>query len=182
MECAVSLAKKPQLSVCCGHTFCESCIERAKKAYDAFKCPVCRSDFSCFVNKQADRMIQNLKIFCVYKRKGVSAWQGVVSSVSDYLLKNCGFRTLDCPRGCGLSIQRQRIFWHVENGCMHRIVNCPHCLTAGEHHFIIGKHKDNCPNFLLPCPNNCLSSKMPPRSITNILVHWRKLIVPMSVE
>ena len=62
-------SKTPQL------TFCELCIERAKRVDDAFRCPVCRLAFSCLTNKQADRITEDIKCFCIHQRKGCE-WQG----------------------------------------------------------------------------------------------------------
>ena len=161
-------SKKPQLSVCCGHTFCEHCIDGAKIADGAFKCPVCREAFSCFANKQADRIIKDLKVFCMYKTKGCN-WLGEVRSISDHLEKNCRFREMDCPKGCGISVQREKVFWHVENECVCRIVSCVHCHITGEQRFILGDHRNHCPNLLVPCPNRCFSSRMPKGSINGHL-------------
>ena len=67
-------SKTPQHSVCVVDiaTFCKLCIEGAKRADDDFRCPVCHADFSCFTrvftNKQADRIIQDLRVFCTYKK------------------------------------------------------------------------------------------------------------------
>ena len=161
-------SKKPQLSVCCGHTFCELCIDGAKKGDGAFKCPVCRADFSCFANKQADRIIKDLKVFCVCKTKGCN-WQGEVRNISDHLLKNCRYREMDCPKGCGISVEREKVFWHVENECVCRIVSCVRCHITGEQRFILGDHQNHCPNLLVPCPNRCFSSGMPKGSINGHL-------------
>lgn len=79
-------SKNPQLSVCCGDTFCDHCIEEAKRVDGSFRCPVCRAAFSFFTNKQADRIIKDLKIFCTYKKKECD-WQGEVRRISDHLMK-----------------------------------------------------------------------------------------------
>lgn len=162
-------SKTPQLSVCCGHTFCDLCIEGAKKLDDDFKCPLCREAFSCFTNKQADRIIKDLKVFCTHKKNGCE-WQGVVRNIIDHLVKDCRFIEMDCPKGCGTSIQRQKMVWHVENECGCRIVNCQYCHTTGQYQFIEGQHRNWCLDYLMSCPNKCFSSKMPRSSIAEHLM------------
>ena len=86
-------SRNAQLSVCCGHTFCKSCLERMKygrlstlsygtiaewfRTRSASTCPVCRDDqtFDVVPNKQVDRKIRSLHMFCTNKKKGCD-WQG----------------------------------------------------------------------------------------------------------
>ena len=67
-------SKEPHLSACCGYTFCKSCIEATKRAKSiSSACPICRNkDFgkNPFFNKQADRIIKNLYVYCSNKEKG----------------------------------------------------------------------------------------------------------------
>ena len=47
-------SRDPHLTMCCGHAFCESCLDGMKKAKSIVSnvCPVCRSeDFVTFPNK-----------------------------------------------------------------------------------------------------------------------------------
>ena len=43
----------------------------------------------------------------------------------------------------------------METECPCHVLNCQYCQLAGEHQFIEGLHKEQCPKFPLPCPNNC---------------------------
>ena len=62
-------SRDPYLSVCCGHVFCKSCLDNAKKAAD-INCPMCRSEeFVVYPNKQIDRIIKCLQVYCVHKEK-----------------------------------------------------------------------------------------------------------------
>ena len=64
-------SREPNLSACCGHTFCKSCFEGSKKFSNI--CPMCRSEkFTTMLNKQADRAIRGLHVFCTNKNKGVN--------------------------------------------------------------------------------------------------------------
>ena len=71
-------SRDPYLSVCCGHVFCKSCIDSTQQNTAIIKaCPVCRNqeEFTTVVNKQVDRLVKSLHIFCANKGKGCK-WQG----------------------------------------------------------------------------------------------------------
>ena len=96
-------SRAPHLSVCCGHTFCKSCLDGMKQAtyrlggfHTSFKdslrspaprvqCPMCRSeDFSTVANKQNERVIKSLRVFCTNKDKGCD-WQGEINNITGHL-------------------------------------------------------------------------------------------------
>ena len=75
--------REPHLSVCCGHTFCKSCLEGAKKTSDA--CPVCHEEeFVTVPNRQANRVVSSLHVFCTNKEKGCE-WQGEVNNITNHV-------------------------------------------------------------------------------------------------
>ena len=115
-------SKEPHLSACCGHTFCKSCLEGIMKFSN--NCPVCRSEeFDVMFNKQADRAIRSLHVFCTNKAQGC-LWQGEVYDINNHL-GNCLFQVVHCPNNCGESLQRQYLTSHVETECRCRIAD--HC-------------------------------------------------------
>ena len=135
-----------------GHTFCKSCLEGSKKFSNI--CPMCRSeDFKAIFNKQADRVIRSLHVFCIHKEQGCE-WQGEVNNITNHL-GNCLFQIFHCPNDCGESLQRQYLSIHVETECPHHRVNCQYCNDVGECQFIEGQHKEECCKFPIQCPNNC---------------------------
>ena len=148
------------LSVCCGHVFCKFCLDNSKKAAAVTNaCQICRDDeFVTFPNKQANREIKSLYIYCTNKEKGCE-WQGELIDINNHLkLGNsdvCQFEEVECYNECGKMIQRQYLTSHVEIECPHRKVNCQYCHDTGEHKFIEGQHKEECPKLPLPCPNKC---------------------------
>ena len=83
-------SKDPQLiiSVCCSHTFCKSYLEAAKRSTlvsVASVCPMCRNeDFIAYPNKQADRDIRSLHVYCPKNDKGCE-WHGEVNAVDSHL-------------------------------------------------------------------------------------------------
>ena len=155
-------SKEPQLSVCCGHTFCKSCLDGLCKTFTSLfstviVCPMCRSeDFSTVANKQNERAIKNLRVFCANKDKGCG-WEGEVNDIGGHLGNSdgCQFEEMKCSNDCGLMLQRQHLPSHVDNECPCREVHCQYCSAAGQHQFIMGEHVDECAKVPLPCPNNC---------------------------
>ena len=69
--------------------------------------------------------------------------------------KMCPLEEVECSNKCGKILQRHYLDNHLETKCPRRIVNCQYCQLTGEHQFIKGQHKEQCPKFPLPCPNNC---------------------------
>ena len=155
-------SREPHLSDCCGHTFCKSCLKSYKvslehpltKEASSGGCPMCRSEeFKCFRNKQTERVIKSLKVFCTNRNEGCE-WQGEINDIDKHFT-HCQFQMTDCPKSCGKCVQRQYLINHVENECIRRTVSCSLCCTSGEHYFIEGQHKHYCPKFPLTCPNEC---------------------------
>ena len=157
-------SRDPFLSVCCGHVFCKSCLNNVKKAAAITNaCPVCRNEeFVTFPNKQAEREIKSLHIYCTNKEKGCK-WQCELNDINDHLGNSdgCQFEEVKCSNECGKMIQRQYLTNHVETECPCRKVNCQYCHDTGEHQFIEGQHKEECPKLPLPCPNKCEVGSVP---------------------
>ena len=157
-------SRDPYLSVCCGHIFCKSCLDNVKKSLTTSDvCPVCRDEeFVTFPQKEANREINSLHIYCTYKEKGCE-WQGELNDINNHLGNSdgCQFEEVKCSNECGEMIQRQYLTSHVETECPRRKVSCQYCHDAGEHQFIEGQHKEECPKLPLPCPNKCEVGSVP---------------------
>ena len=157
-------SREPHLSACCGHIFCKSCLEAAVRVTSVTKaCPMCRSkEFVTIPNKQADRIIMSLLVYCSNKNKGCK-WKGEVRDITSHLSNSdgCQFHEVNCSNDCGAAYQRQYLTIHVLTECPRRKVNCHYCHDTGEHQFIEGQHKTECPKFPLPCPNNCGFGNIP---------------------
>ena len=157
-------SRDPYLSVCCGHVFCKSCLDNVKKASAITNaCPVCRDEeFVTFPNRQGDREIRSLHMYCTNKEKGCK-WQGELNDINKHLGNSdgCYFEEVKCSNECGKMIERQYLTSHVETECPRRKVNCQYCHDTGEHQFIEGQHKEECPKLPLPCPNKCEFGSVP---------------------
>ena len=147
----------PHLSVCCGQVFCKSCLDGARKAAITTACSVCQDkEFITFPNKQADREIKSLHVMCTNKERGCE-WQGELNEIINHLGNSdgCQFEDVKCSNECGKMLQRRYLTIHVEAECPCRNIDCQYCRITGEHQFIEGEHKEQCPKFPLPCPNKC---------------------------
>ena len=84
-------------------------------------------------------------------------WQGELNDINSHLGNSdgCQFEEVEGSNECGKMIRRQYLTSHVETECPRRKVNCQYCHDTGEHQFIEGQHKEECPKLPLPCPNNC---------------------------
>ena len=155
--------RNPYLSECCGHLFCKSCVDNVKKASVITNdYPVCRDkEFTTFRNKAIDREVRGLHI-CTNKVKGCE-WQGELNDINNHLGNSygCQFEGVKCSNECGKMIERRYLTSHVETECPYRKVNCQYCHDTGEHQFIEGQHKKECPKLPLPCPNKCEVGSVP---------------------
>ena len=147
--------RDPYLTACCGHNFCKSCLDGYRKT--AASCPCCRKeDFVTVINKQADREIRSFCMMCTNKERGCE-WQGELNDFSNHLESSdgCQFEDVKCSNECGKMLQRRYLTSHVETECLNRVIECQYCQISGVRQIIEGEHKEQCPKFPLPCPNNC---------------------------
>jgi len=150
-------SRDPYLSTCCGHVFCKSCLDMTWGSLTG--CPMCRStQFNVYENKQVDREVKNLKIFCVNKKKDCE-WEGELRDIDQHL-ESCRFCLIQCTNGCGKEVMRQYLGYHNLIGCSYRQVDCQYCKMTGPHQLIVGRHRTECPKFPVSCPNKCKSHKM----------------------
>ena len=100
-------------------------------------------------------------MFCTNKEKGCE-WQGEVNDIINHLGNSdgCQFQDVTCSNDCGKCLQRQCLTGHVENECVRRKVDCQYCHITGEHQFIEGEHKEQCPKLPIVCPNKCEADNM----------------------
>ena len=73
----------------------------------------------------------------------------------------CQLEIVSCSNNCGEVFKRRYMINHVMNECLHRTVYCWYCHGMGEHQFIEGHHKKECPRLPLTCPNQCGAESVP---------------------
>ena len=124
IECPICLRvlANPHLVSCCGHHFCENCIERVKTSNG--RCPMCKEmSFLTMVNKERLRIINGLQVYCTNKKKGCQ-WKGELKNLSRHLNKGkregeCQYEEVKCRYWkCQQKCQRQKLDHHERNECM----------------------------------------------------------------
>ena len=172
IECPVclSILADPHMVSCCGHNFCESCIERVKASNGP--CPMCKEmSFQAMVNKGHLRIINGLQVYCNNKEKGCQ-WKGALKNLSTHLNKGkregeCQYEVAMCRyEKCEAIGQRQHLKHHEDNECLQRPFECQYCYTKGTYHSITEEHYQMCLQYPVLCPNKCTLTQMPRGSIT----------------
>ena len=156
-----SYSTETYLSGCCQNTLCKSCLETTMKATTiAEACPICHNqEFTILINNEVHH---TLCVFCVNKEKGCEQKREVNDIISHLGNSNgCQFEDVTCSSDCGKCLQRQYFAGHVEDECTCRKVDCQYCQITGEHQFIEGEHKEQCPKFPIACPNKCEVGSVP---------------------
>ena len=170
IECPVCLniLVNPHLVSCCGHNFCEDCIERVKASNGA--CPMCKErSFQVMVNKGHLRIINGLQVYCTNRRRGCQ-WKEELKNLSTHLNKGeregeCQYEEVKCRHKCGGIGQRQHLKRHEDNECPQRPFECQYCNTRGTYLFIAKEHYQICLQYPVLCPNKCTLTQMPRGSV-----------------
>ena len=175
IECPVCLniLANPHLVNCCGHNFCESCIERVKASNG--DCPMCKErSFQAMVNKGHLRIINGLQVYCTNRRRDCQ-WKGELKNLSTHLNKGeregeCQYEEVKCRYKCREIAQRQQLKHHEDKECLQRPFECQYCKLKGTYHSITEEHYKNCSKYPVLCPNKCTSTQMPQGSVTDHVI------------
>ena len=145
--------RNAHLTGCCGAHFCRSCVQQVRRGRSVNRaCPMCRAErFQTFPNKEADREIKALHVYCVNK-KSRCTWTGEVNDAKRHVDNNCQFVDMPCPSGCGTTLKRQCVESHLAKDCP---CHCQYCDFTGHKMEIATRHKKHCSQYPLPCPNSC---------------------------
>ena len=148
-----SPCRDTHLTNCCGAHFCRSCVQQVRRGRSVNRaCPMCRAErFQTFPNKEVDREIKALQVYCVNEKNGCT-WTGEVKHAKRHVDVDCQFVDMSCPSGCGMTLKRQCIDSHLAKDCP---CHCQYCDFTGHKMEIAIRHKKRCSQYPLPCPNNC---------------------------
>ena len=154
-------SRDPHITGCCGYVFCKSCLETVK-ATEHTSCPMCKDEqFDTFFNKQINREVQDLRVYCTNKKKGCK-WKGEIRDIVFHLENRdgCQFEQVRCPNDCKKLMQRRFLSNHMKFKCPCRKVKCRYCLNTVKHSLVDSTHLEECPKLPLPCPNGCKKVKI----------------------
>ena len=163
-ECLICLLilREPYQVICCGKSFCCSCIERVKALNNP--CPHCnKRNFTDFPNKGHQQLIYQLKVRCTHQKEGCKR-TGELGELDNHLnldpqpanqLKGCVFVTVKCTH-CSKSHQRRHINHHQTKVCPKRPFTCEHCKVYKTTFVdITTNHWSVCGSYPVPCSNKC---------------------------
>ena len=166
-ECPICLQilREPRLIDCCGHNYCEACIERVGK--DGKPCPLCNEPgFTTMANKGLKRTLHEFRVYCPHRLSGCE-WEGELGRLDEHLnsdplperqLKGCPFAVIECLH-CKEGIRRDKIAGHQLERCPQRPYTCEYCAEyKSTFEDVAHSHWPECKCFLLPCPNECTPS------------------------
>ena len=163
-ECLICLLilREPYQVICCGKSFCHSCIERVKSL--SKPCPHCNEkNFTDFPNKGLQQPLYQLQIRCTHQNEGCK-WTGELGALDNHLnldtqpanqLKGCVFVTVKCTH-CSESQQRQHIAHHQNKVCPKRPFTCELCKDyKSNFEDVTTNHWSVCGCYPVPCSNKC---------------------------
>ena len=121
LQCPVCLLpfRDPNLLSCCGHKGCASCIGRIKAA--GHPCPLCQQPFETMLDRQFQRKVLDLPVYCSKKREGCT-WKGELRDLETHVhsRRDSVDVEAECRYGCGRRYQRRFLHDHEVNDCPQR--------------------------------------------------------------
>ena len=149
------VAREPNLTVCCGQHYCQSCITKIVEPCPNPECG--EATFNTVLDKNYHRKILALRVHCTMKDRGCQ-WTGKVEQLDDHLDVNsgdCQYVDIECPEKCGQQVQKHQLAAHIANECPKRDFTCMHCGFKATYEVVSEQHWPECQNYPVPCPNRC---------------------------
>lgn len=176
------VARDATITICCGRTFCQSCIDRIKKKGDP--CPSCAATIEQPIPQLWYReTTTKLRVECLKKDRGCD-WEGMLKDLHTHLDEangTCMFVEVFCRRGCGVKVERKYVEAHLNNVCVERDFSCHYCNKTGTFREISNEHWAECASKPVQCPNKCnftckqneLEEHLDECSLTTIKCHYQ---------
>ena len=165
IECPIccGIVSEPVLTSC-GHLFCRECHNKlesgrrplgGRRVLCSVECPVCKQKHTTVQDSFINRRVKNLKVRCTNHLYGCK-WVGCLGEEMQHRMtpNSCHFEVIQCPRGCGQTIQRMTQSHHLDK-CSMRSHKCQYCGEEGPLRNIVQDHLKNCRRYPAQCPNGC---------------------------
>ena len=122
LSCPVCLLpfRDPHIVSCCGNKFCEACIGRVKAVSN--QCPLCKQEFTSLIDKQDQRKVLSLKVFCSKHEDGCG-WIGELRHLDHHEREACECTVVECRYQCGTHLPRRLMDEHELHECQQRPID-----------------------------------------------------------
>ena len=152
------VAREPNLTVCCGQHYCQSCIMKIVEDGKPCPNPECgEGAFNAVLNKNCKRKILALHVHCTMKEHGCQ-WMGRLEQLDTHVDVNtgdCQYVEIECPEKCGQQVQKHQLTTHIADKCPKREFACIYCDFKATYEVVNEQHWPECQNYPVPCPNRC---------------------------
>ena len=162
--------------MCCGHHFCESCLNKwlDQQLGSGKRCPHCsteREAFQTVLNKGLRSEINQLEIKCDNHSEGCK-WRGELGTLEKHLESDsgCDFADVECPNKCQecdpvqknckiTVVKRKDLNSHLSHYCYLRPYQCEFCglkdtykaITGIDYYGPVSSHESGCVSHLAIC-------------------------------
>jgi len=134
---------------------------------------MCRKEkVKIFPNKQLDREIKELHVYCVNARSGCT-WSGEINDLDKHINNDCPFLDVSCPSKCGVMLKKKCVQQHIAKECP---CHCQYCGVTRRKEEISKTHKERCSQYPSPCPKGCELGVAP-----GVRIAEHKKICPLEV-
>ena len=185
-DCSICLSvlREPHLISCCGHNFCQTCINHIKT--NGKSCPLCNAtDFTIMHNKGLERSLKDFEVHCTYATSGCE-WIGKLGYLGDHLnlnsdfekqLEGCDFVEIGCNHECGGVFSRRMLASHQGEECPKRPYSCDYCREYASTFEDVINHWPECKCYPLSCPHQCTPYAFERQHLADHLSHDCPLMV-----
>lgn len=115
LECCICMLplRDPHVLSCCGVKVCEPCISQIQTS--GHRCPKCKQSFVTMLEKEVQRTVLGLLVYCSRKKKGCE-WKGELRNFETHS-HSCRYVEVECQYKCGGRFQRRLLQNHEIEEC-----------------------------------------------------------------
>ena len=136
----LDLLKDPFLTECCGHHFCNKCINSVQQQKN--ECPLCKEcPIKGIIDKRFKRELNEVHVYCPLRPQGCE-WTGELGNLNTHLsvgqqYGQCKHVVVNCPNNnCNMKLPRHKIKCHARKECDYRPFTCMSPLQSQGYVFV----------------------------------------------